>query len=248
MRIKYIIPFPFDDEGVANRAAQVPEEILGPATEVECVPVRNAGALLDSAYDALVFDMYVTEAGLRAEDEGFDAVVIDTMSDSGLWALRSRLSIPVLGPGLVSFAVGTILGKRFSIVTMWDKWTPLYEKNLDLYRLREHCASIRAVNIPPDVEALFTGKEDEMFQTLTAEAQKAIDEDGADVILIGSTTMHQAVEHLRRTLGVPVVNPGLLAIKLAELFVQLGLSHSKVAYQPPETIQDEKLQSLAAAR
>ncbi len=65
-----------------------------------------------------------------------------------------------------------MLGKRFSIVTMWDKWTPLYEKNLDLYRLREHCASIRAVNIPPDVEALFTGKEDEMFQTLTAEAQR----------------------------------------------------------------------------
>ncbi len=74
----------------------MPKEILGPDTEVECVPVRNAGALLDSAYDALVFDMYVTEAGLRAEDEGFDAVVMDTMSDSGLWALRSRLSIPVL--------------------------------------------------------------------------------------------------------------------------------------------------------
>src|SRR5262249_27121975 len=73
LRIKYIIPFPFDDEGVANRAAQVPKEILGPGTEVDCVPVRNAGALLDSAYDALVFDMYVAEAGLRAEDEGFDA-------------------------------------------------------------------------------------------------------------------------------------------------------------------------------
>ena len=57
MRIKYIIPFPFDDVGVANRAAQVPQHILGPDTEVECVPVRNAGALLDSAYDALVFDM-----------------------------------------------------------------------------------------------------------------------------------------------------------------------------------------------
>ena len=24
MRIKYIIPFPFDDEGIANRAAQIP--------------------------------------------------------------------------------------------------------------------------------------------------------------------------------------------------------------------------------
>ena len=33
------------------------------------------------------------------KNEGYSAVVIDTVSDSGLRALRSRLSIPVLGPG-----------------------------------------------------------------------------------------------------------------------------------------------------
>ena len=95
MRIKYIIPFPFDDEGIANRAAQIPREILGPDTEVECVPVRNSATLVDCYYEDLVFDMYITEAGLRAEEEGYDAVIMDTVSDSGLWALRSRLSIPV---------------------------------------------------------------------------------------------------------------------------------------------------------
>jgi len=247
MRIKYIIPFPFDDVGVANRAAQVPQHILGPDTEVECVPVRNAGALLDSAYDALVFDMYVAEAGLRAEDEGFDAVVIDTMSDSGLWALRSRLTIPVFGPGLVSFAVGIMLGKRFSIVTMWDKWAPLYEKNLDLYRLRDKCASIRSVNIPPDVEALFTGKEDEMFQRLTEEGRRAIEEDGADVLLLGSTTMHQAGAYMAANLPAPVVNPGPVGIKMAETLVQLGLSHSKVAFPSPSSIIDDRYFSLAGA-
>jgi allantoin racemase len=247
MRIKYLIPFPFDDVGVANRAAQVPQDILGPDTEVVCVPVRNAGALLDSAYDALVFDMYVTELGLRAEEEGFDAVVIDTMSDSGLWALRSRLSIPVFGPGLVTYCVAMMLGKKFSIVTMWDKWSPLYEKNLDLYRVREHCASIRSVQIPPDVEQLFTGKEDEMFQTLTAEAQKAIDEDGADVILLGSTTMHQAGDYMAKHLAAPVINPGPVSIKLAETFVQLGLSHSKVAFPPPSEIVDDRFFALPDA-
>jgi allantoin racemase len=247
MRIKYIIPFPFDDVGLANRAAQVPKEILGADTEVECVTVRNCGALLDSYYDALVFDMYVTEAGLRAEDEGFDAVVMDTVSDSGLYALRSRLSIPVLGPGLVSYAVGIMLGKRFSIVTMWDKWTPLYEKNLDMYHLHEKCASIRSVNIPPDVESLFTGKEEEMFETLTAEAQKAIDEDGADVILLGSTTMHQAGDYMAKHLTAPVVNPGPVAIKMAQTLVQLGLSHSKVAFPPPSAIVDDRYFSLVDA-
>jgi allantoin racemase len=247
MRIKYIVPFPFDDEALANRAAQIPTAILGPDTEVECVPVRNSGTMLDSHQEALVFDMYVAEAGLRAEEEGYDAVIMDTVSDSGLAALRSRLSIPVIGPGLVSYAVAIMLGKRFSIVTMWDKWRYLYEKNLDTYHLWDKCASIRAVNIPPDVEALFTGKEEEMFEKLTAEARKAIEEDGADVILLGSTTMHQAGDYMAAHLPAPVINPGPVGIKMVETLVQLGLTHSKVAYPGPTANIDDRFFSLIDA-
>jgi Asp/Glu/hydantoin racemase len=247
MRIKYIIPFPFDEEGIANRAAQIQRDVLGPDTEVECVPVRNSATLVDCYYEDLVFDMYITEAGLRAEEEGYDAVVMDTVSDSGMYALRSRLEIPVIGPGLVSYLVGILLGKRFSIITMWDKWTHLYEKNFALYDLKQKCASIRAVNIPPDVEALFTGKEEEMFAKLTAEAQKAIDEDGAGVILLGSTTMHQAGDYMSEHLPAPVVNPGPVAIKLTEAIVQLGLTHSKVDFPSPSTIIDDRFFSLAGA-
>jgi allantoin racemase len=195
----------------------------------------------------MLFDMYIAEAGLRAEEEGYDAVVMDTVSDSGLYALRSRLTIPVIGPGLVSYAVAIMLGKRFSIVTMWDKWRHLYEKNLDVYHLWEKCASIRAVNIPPDVETLFAGKEEEMFEKLTAEGRKAIEEDGADVILLGSTTMHQAGDYMSAHLPAPVINPGPVAIKMAETIVELGLSHSKVAFPTPPVIQDEKFFSLIGA-
>jgi allantoin racemase len=247
MRIKYIIPFPFDDEGIANRAAQIPGELLGPETEVQCVPVRNSATLVDCYYEDLVFDMYITEAGLRAEEEGYDAVIMDTVSDSGMYALRSRLSIPVIGPGLVSFAVATMLGKKFSIVTMWDKWIHLYEKNLDTYRLWDKCASIRAVNIPPDVEALFEGKEEEMFGRLTDEAQRAIDEDGAGIILLGSTTMHQAGDYMAEHLPAPVINPGPVAIKITETLVELGLTHSKVDFPSPSTNIDDRFFSLAGA-
>jgi allantoin racemase len=162
-----------------------------------------------------------------------------------MYALRSRLSIPVVGPGLVSYAIAILLGKRFSIVTMWDKWTHLYEKNLATYDLKQKCASIRAVNIPPDAEALFTGKEEEIFERLTVEAQKAIDEDGADVILLGSTTMHQAGDHMAEHLRAPVINPGPVGIKVAEMLVELGLSHSKVAFPSPSVIIDDRFASLA---
>jgi allantoin racemase len=247
VRIKYIIPFPFDEVGIANRAAQLPAELRTPGVDYEFVTVKNSIYNADSAYELLLLDAYVAEVGVRSEDEGFDAVVMDTVSDSGLAALRSRLSIPVLGPGLVQQHVAAMLGKRFSILTMWKRWAPIYEKTMAEYGTRHYCASIRSIDVRPDQEQLLAGKEEVVFSALEEQGRKAIEEDGADVILIGSTTMHQSVEHLRRTLGVPVINPGPLAIKLAELLVQLGLSHSKVAYMAPEHIQDEKLQSLMPA-
>ena len=247
MRIKYIVPFPFDEAGIANRAAQLPPELRSPGVEYDFVPVRNSCRNADGAYELLILDAYITEAGLGSEDEGYDAVVMDTVSDSGLAALRSRLTIPVLGPGQVQQHMAAMLGRKFSILTMWKRWISLYEKTMTDYGTRHYCASIRSIDVRPDQEHLLAGKEEVVFAALEEQGRRAIEEDGADVLLIGSTTMHQAVDHLRRTLGVPVINPGLLAIKLAELCVELGLSHSKVAYMSPETLQDEKLHSLMSA-
>jgi len=83
-----------------------------------------------------------------------------------------------------------------------------------------------------------------MFAKLTAEAQRAIDEDGADVILLGSTTMHQAGDYMAANLPCPVINPGPVGIKIVETLVQLGLRHSKVAFPSPPLVQDEKWFSL----
>ena len=137
MRIKYIIPFPFDEEGVKARADQIPDELRRPDVDIEFVPVRNSCFMLDSYYESIIFDAYIAEAGLSSEEEGYDAVVMDTVSDSGLQVLRSRLNIPVIGPGQVAFHLAGILGQRFSVVTMWDKWLFFYKKLFREYGLGE---------------------------------------------------------------------------------------------------------------
>ena len=65
------------------------------------------------------------------------------------------------------------------------------------------------------------------------------------MILLGSTTMHQAGDYMSEHLPAPVVNPGPVAIKLTEAIVQLGLSHSKVDFHSPSTIIDDRFFSLA---
>src|SRR5690606_31386427 len=157
-----------------------------------------------SAYDVLLMDFSVVEAGLRAQEEGYSAVCIDTVSDSGLAALRSRLDIPVVAPGMSAFHMACMLGKKFSIITMWDEWFPLYEKTLTEYQLWPRVSSLRSIKTRPDLQELLAGKEDVVFAKLEEQARLAIEEDGADVIVLGSTTMHQSHAYLSERLPVPV--------------------------------------------
>lgn len=246
MRIKVIVPFPFDTAGIRNRAAQIPLDALHPGTVVEYVGVKHMCRELESPLESLIFDMYMAEAGLRAEEEGYDAVCVDTVSDSGVDALRSRLSIPVIGPGLAAFHVAGILARKWSILVQWSRWLPIYEKTLTVYGLRNQLASIIALDIPPDTHSLLAGK-DEVLAEFERACRHAIAADGAQAIVLGSTTMHQAADYLARTLPVPVINPGPLSIKLAELCVQLKLSHSKAGWPAPLTSADALLQALPAA-
>lgn len=238
-RIKVIVPIPMDADGVANRAAQLADSDVGPGYDVEFVAVRDGAALGDSYYDSALMDWYVFEAGVRAETEGYDAVCIDTVSDSGLYALRSRLSIPVLGPGQTSFHVACMLGHRFSVITMWPQWFHLYKKLFNEYGLWDRVASLRHIDTRPDLTELLEGKEDVIFDALERESLRAVEDDGADVIVLGSTTMHQSYAHLSERLPVPVVNPGLVTYKMCELWLELGLSHSKAAFPAPEMPHDE---------
>jgi allantoin racemase len=233
-RIKVIVPIAMDEAGVANRASQLPDALVRPGFKPEFEAVRWGAALGDSYHDTLLMDWTVFQAGITAEAEGYAGVLIDTVSDSGLWPLRSVLSIPVVGPGEASFAAAMMLGKRFSVLTMWPQWFALYEKVLSQHGWKDRCASLRSIDTRPDVTELLEGKEEVVFAKLKAEGLRAIEEDGADVIVLGSTTMHQSAAYLQSELPVPVINPGQVAYKTLESLIELGLSHSKKAFPPPQ--------------
>ena len=232
-KILTIVPFAMSPENLALRRQQLEGLQFGPDLHFEYRAVKAGPVNYSSHHDFVLADASIFEAGCRAQAEGFAAVCIDTMSDSGVAALRSVLDIPVFGPGKVSMLTALMLGDRFSILTMASRWKPLYKKALDELGMHHKCASVRAIEVSPDNQALLSGKEEEVFPLLEAAAMKAIEIDGADVIILGSTTMHQAHAHLQARLPVPVINPGPLSYKIAESMLALGHTHSRTAYPRP---------------
>ena len=113
--------------------------------------------------------------------------------------------------------------------------------------LESRCTSIRSINVMPDVDNLLGGKEEVVFPMLRDAGMACVEEDGAQVICMGSTTMHQAVPYLEEQLPVPVINPGPLSYKLAELVLGLGLSHSKKGWPPPNVPKLEMITAMMEA-
>ncbi len=246
-RVLVIVPFPMSDANRDRRRAQMDAVTLGPDISFTFESVRAAPRNYVSAADMTLAEIGVLEAGLTAQSRGFDAVCVDTMSDSGVAALRSVLSIPVIGPGRTSVLAAMMLGNRFSVIAMWPHWKHLYTKTLTDLGMAQHCASIRWIDATPDNQTLMAGKEDEIFPALEAVARRCITEDGADVILLGSTTMHQAHRHLAARLPVPVISPGPLTYKLAEAVLGLGLTHSRAAYPASPAPRDAMIHGMLDA-
>jgi len=246
-KILVLVPIPqLDDEGIENRRAQLAECRFPTNAHFDYRAVRAGGDLGDSYHDWLLTDLGVLEIGQSAQDEGYDAVCIDTMTDSGLNSLRSVLDIPVIAPARFSYLVALMLGNRFSVLTQWDPWKAMYRKSLQEYDLADRCASIRSIDMPPDLRNLLGGKEEIVFPKLVDAALHCI-EDGAEVICMGSTTMHQAVPYMRERLPVPIINPGPLTYKMAEMLIGLKLSQSRTAYQKPAVPKPEMVSAMLDA-
>lgn len=246
-QILVIVPFPMSEENLEARRGQLKAVSLSPDLNFVFRSVKAAPRNYVSQADMVLADIGILEAGLNAEKEGFDAVCIDTMSDSGVAALRSILSIPVIGPGRTAMLTALSLGNKFSIVTMWQKWRHLYTKTTSDLGIAHALASIRSIDVAPDNQSLLSGKEEDIFPLLEEAARQAINEDGAEVIILGSTTMHQSHAYLAEKLGVPVISPGPLTYKKVEMLLGSSLIHSRKAYPVSPVPRDDMIKAMLDA-
>jgi len=172
-----------------------------------------------------------------AENEGCDAAVIDCMGDPGLKGARECVSIPVIGPCETAMHYASMLGHKFTVVTVLDRLIPQFENQALLYGVPSKLACVKAVDIP------VLELEDDLDSTveqLKVKSIEAIKDHNADVIIFGCTGLFGCADALQSKLknegfNVPVIDPIPLAVNTAYICAKLKLAQSKKCYpQPPE--------------
>ena len=237
MRILYQLTSPMDKtigpQEVARRQG-VLQASAAAGTEVAAEPTAKGPAASESAHDARIVLPALNPLAPLAEKRGFDAIIIGCYSDPGLDALRELLAIPVIGPGAASLHLAAQLGTRLSVLTPSGRGYGRVAARLRGLGIAPLLASVRGIGL--SVMDLAQQKPGALDKAAEA-ARVAVDQDGADVLVLGCMSMAflpGVTQALGKKVGVPVVNPVIAALKTAEACVAMGLAHSKKAWPVPK--------------
>lgn len=188
-----------------------------PGTEVEVLTAPFGVAYIETRFEALV-GAYAT-AQLAAEHcERFDAVVVAAFGDPGLTGLRELLPVPVTGMTEAALATAHLLGHRISIIAISQRIQAWYREVVESYGFGTRLASIRALDRP--ISAI-GGVQQEHAEALQALAERAVAEDGAEVIILAGAPLAGLARTLHGRLPVPVVDGVSSAVRHAETLAAL---------------------------
>ncbi len=239
IRLRVVVPIVgLSEAALANRKEMLDRHKEG-RTQVEFAVIRAGPSSIESAYDEQYAGHEVLREVARAEREGADAVIVWCADDPALDAARELVRIPVVGPGAASYYVAGMLSGRFTVISIVEQLVPQTRRLVEAAGLDSKLASVRTIDVPVlDIESA----EEETFRRMVREAEAAIREDRAEAIVLGCMGLINLAERLaahfrEKGTPIPVVSPAIASLKVAEMLVSLGLSHSKLSYPSPRKVE-----------
>ena len=181
----------------------------------------------------------------------YNAIVLLGGGDPGYMEAREigRMHrIPVTSCAHAQMHLAGFLGNKFSIVDIAETHNMQMYHLVVQYRMTERCASIRNVNYPlpspnfPDDRPIQAERDravqsgsSGMLEAAVQESIAAIEEDGADVIMLGCSAAYWLQPLLQKKLNeigwdVPVLEGFRCAIEVAKTLVDLGVDASGLAF------------------
>jgi allantoin racemase len=226
IRILYLVPGLMDKEE-QKRREKIANTFVSPNTVVEVSAVDSGPISIESAVEEDIAAGEVLKAIVKLQDR-YDAIVLGCAGDPGLRAARELSKIPVIGPAEASISMSFLVGDRYGLIVPLDRDVPTFRALTVKYGFNHRLASIVPLNVP----VLELGKNIDLIKTRLAGAcSKAVGE-GAEVLILGcmSLAFILADELVKDSVKVPILNPAKIGVRVAEMFAQFRMGHSRISY------------------
>jgi allantoin racemase len=227
LKIKVIIPVTTNkwNENVETDY----KKLKRPETAIDIVHLKHGPEAIQSEYDEANATPFILEEVNDSVRHHYDAIIIYCFSDPALSAAREISTIPLVGIGESSqlFAMG--LADRIGILATVDQTIPKIRRKLTAKGFSSRFPSIHALNIP----VLDYDHPEKVTKRALDVASLMVNQDKVEAILLGCGSMFNIKEQIQEKFSIPVVAPGEVALKHAEMLVELNLSQSKKSFMIP---------------
>jgi allantoin racemase len=221
--MKILVINPNTTTSMTDKIAQASRAVARPDTEIVAASSQDGPASIQG-----FLDVATCVPGLLNEvvqHKEVDAIVIACFDDTGLDAVRSLVSVPVLGIGEAAYHAASMIANKFSVITTLSRSVPGLENNLLRYGLAQKCACVRATEIP--VLKLEEG-DPATLDKIRLEIHASINEDKAEAIVLGCAGMADLMAQLSEEFGLPVIEGVSAGVTFAEALVNNSLRTSKI--------------------
>ena len=243
--MKILLLNPNTSESITQRLASAATPVLG--SDVELVPLTAPRGVpyIATRAEAQIGGAIALEM-LAEHHMQVDVAIIAAFGDPGLFGARELFDIPVVGLAEAAMLSACMAGRRFSIVTFATALGPWYEECVRMHGLWERCASIRMLDSAfADISSVQEEKED----LLLALAKRAIEEDEADVLILGGAPLSGLARKIAHRIPVPVIDQVEAAVLQAQTMARLGLRKATAGtFRRPAPKSTIGLASALAAR
>ena len=135
---------------------------------------------------------------------GVDAVIMAAFGDPGLRGARELFDIPVVGMAEAAMMSACMLGERFSIVTFSPVMRRWYLDCVADSGLMARCTGVRT---PLGHPLQIDGLRENLKDNLAALARQAVEEDGADVVIMGGAPLAGLAPEIAELVPALVLDP-----------------------------------------
>ncbi|HBZ3706478.1 TPA: Asp/Glu/hydantoin racemase, partial [Klebsiella quasipneumoniae] len=147
--------------------------------------------------------------------------LIAAFGDPGLSALKEVLDVPVVGMTESALMTAAQLGQRFSIIAISPRITSWYRECVAQNGMLSRLASIRYLDSPLyDVGNL----QNDYARQLLELSKQAVQEDGADVLIMAGAPLAGLARQLRGKIPIPVVDGVSCGVAQAQALHLLNLA------------------------
>jgi allantoin racemase len=159
-----------------------------------------------------------------------DAYLVACFSDPAVEAARELTDAPVVGIGEAAYRAVLMLARRFAVITTLARGIPDIEAGMDRLHVRHGCAGVLALGIPVAEQG---AEFDTTTEAIVATGRRAVDELGAEALVLACGGMAQVEAVVRERVGVPATNGVAFGALLAHALWQAGLRTSQVGSLAP---------------